>query len=191
MVEKVTISSVLEPFLSRPFEEIHLSEISRELKQPHPTARQHLNNMEKEGVLRKKIKGRLTLYALNIEYPLTIHYLSIAEKNKLIRATGKNLILKELLSFLVSHMSEDNIVIIFGSAAKNMKDANDIDLLVTGKIAFQKNIEDLGKKINKEIHLVNVPDLRGVSTALKNEIIKNHIVIQGTEEVLTWMLMEK
>lgn len=191
MVEKVTISSVLEPFLSRPFEEMHLSEISRELKQPHPTARQHLNNLEKEGVLRKKIKGRLTLYALNIEYPLTIHYLSIAEKNKLIRATGKNLILKELLSFLDSHLNEENIVILFGSAAKNMKDANDIDLLVTGKIAFQKNIDELGRKINKEIHMVNVPDLKGISPALKNEIIKNHIVIQGTEEVLKWMLMEK
>ncbi len=191
MVEKVTISSVLEPFLSRPFEEIHLSEISRELKQPHPTTRQHLNNLEKEGVLRKKVKGRMTLYSLNIEYPLTIHYLSIAEKNKLIRATGKNLILKELLSFLYSYLNESNIMILFGSAAKNMKDANDIDLLVTGKIAFQRDIDDLGRKINKEIHLVNVPDLKSVSPTLKNEIIKNHIVIQGTEEVLTWMLMKK
>ena len=64
MVNNITTLSVLEPLLFKQ-EWIHLAEISRELKMPHPTARIYLNDYEKEGVVVKQTKGKLTLYKLN------------------------------------------------------------------------------------------------------------------------------
>ena len=190
MVEKLTILYVLEPFLTKPFEEIHLADLSRELKQPHPTIRQHLNRLETNGVLKKKTKGRLTLYSLNLENPLTIQYLSIVETNKLIRIAGKNLILKELISFLNNNLNEKNIAIIFGSASKNITTANDIDLIITNKITFSKDLNQISEKLNKKIHLINVETLNTITTTLKEEIQKKHLIIQGNKEVLKWLILK-
>ena len=191
MVQKVTMLSVLEPFLSRPFSGLHLAEISRETKQPHPTARQHLNDLEKRGVLRKSTKGRLTIYSLNCDNPLIVHYLSISEKNRMISASESNLILKELISFLNPGLSEGNIAVIFGSAVQDIKRANDIDLLVTGNTGITERVDAFAEKINRKIHVVNVPSLGQVSPALKNEILKKHLVVQGADVVLKWLIMKK
>ncbi|MFH1127690.1 MAG: BlaI/MecI/CopY family transcriptional regulator [archaeon] len=191
MVEKITILSVLEPFLNRPYEDIHLADISREINQPYSTIRQHLNYLEKKGILKKKTKGRLTLYSLNTESPLTLHYLSIAEKNRLINLAEKSLILKEFISYTGSNLDEDNIAIIFGSAAQDAEEANDIDIIVTGKIKSKKDIDKLGEKLNRKIHLINVSDLEKITPTLRNEVIKKHIIIKGTEEVLRWMIMRR
>lgn len=191
MVQKVTILPVLYPFLSRPFLGLHLAEISREIRQPHPTVRQHLNDLEKRGVLKKSIKGRLTIYSLNWDNPLTVHYLSICEKNRMIAMSENRLILKELILFLNSNLSEGNAAVIFGSAVQDIKRANDIDLLVTGKSEIQKEIDIFAEKINRKIHLLNVPSFESVSPALKNEILKKHLIVQGTDVVLKWLIMKK
>ena len=56
--------SYLEPFLTTR-ESLHLLDISRKLKENHATVRKYLNKFEKQGILKKEIKGRLTLYKLN------------------------------------------------------------------------------------------------------------------------------
>ena len=61
MVIKVTTTVVLEPFLNEPLDKLHLADISRQINQPHPTVRQHLNYLEQQGILIKEIKGRNTL----------------------------------------------------------------------------------------------------------------------------------
>ncbi len=191
MVQKVTMLSVLDPFLSRPFSGLHLAEISREIKQPHPTVRQHLNDLEKRGVLRKSTKGRLTIYSLNCDNPLIVHYLSISEKNRMIVASESDLILKELILFLNSGLCEGNIAVIFGSAVGDIKRANDIDLLVTGNTRILEKVDAFAEKINRKIHVVNVPSLGRVSPALKNEILKKHLIVQGVDVVLKWLIMGK
>ncbi|MEA3342534.1 MAG: helix-turn-helix domain-containing protein [archaeon] len=191
MVQKLTMLSVLDPFLTRPFSGLHLADISREIKQPHPTVRQHLNDLEKRGVLKKNIKGRLTIYSLNRGNPLINHYLSICENNKMIAASERHLILKEIVLFLSPNLSERNTALIFGSAVEDIKRANDIDLLVTGKSEIQKEIDIFAEKINRKIHLLNVPSLESVSPALKNEILKKHLIVQGTDVVLKWLIWKK
>ena len=191
MVRKVTTLYVLDPFLNRPFSGLHLADISREIKQPHPTVRQHLNDLEKRGVLKKNIKGRLTIYSLNHDNPLINHYLSICENNKMIAASERHLILKELVFFLNSNLSEGNTALIFGSVVQDIKRANDIDLLVTGKTDVQEKVDVFAEKINRKIHVVNVPSLESVSPALKNEILKKHLIVQGTDMVLKWLITKK
>lgn len=182
MVNKLTILNVLDPFLVKPNEKLHLAEISRSIKEPHPTVRLWLNLLEKKGVLKKEFKGRLTLYSLNKEDYNVLSYLVIAEKNKLINKSEKNLILKEVLDYC---FDINGLVLIFGSAAEDFNKAEDIDLLVVGKAG---RINELEKKIGKEIHLINVNSLSKVSKSLKEEIIKKHLIIKGSEEIIRWMV---
>ncbi|MCF7872336.1 helix-turn-helix domain-containing protein [Candidatus Woesearchaeota archaeon] len=187
MVKKITILSVLEPFLEQPNEELHLAEISRQLKQPHPTTRQHLNELEKRGILIKTIKGRQTNYKLKLDNPLSIDYLTITEKNKLIEKIEKNLILREIHTLIKEKYSNNN-TIIFGSTAEENKKNNDIDILITGKIN-RKDFSELSEKINKKTHIINTEKER-VTKTLKEEIRKKHIIINKTEETLRWLYWE-
>ncbi|MCK4670242.1 MAG: nucleotidyltransferase domain-containing protein [Nanoarchaeota archaeon] len=187
MVKKLTIWSYLEPFLYSQ-ESLHLADISKKLKKQHTTARKHLNNFEKQGILIKSIKGRLTLYRINLSAPLLVEYLVLAEKEKLLNACRKDLLLNELISFLHQHLQEDNKALIFGSAATDSKKANDVDLLITGKINFKDRIKQFEKKFNKKIHLINTKNLKTITQSLRMEISKKHLIIQGSEEIAAWLL---
>ena len=188
MVRKLTILSVLEPFLAKPKDSLHLAEISKSLGQPHPTVRQELNFLEQKGIVKKRIKGRLTLYTLNIDNPNIIDYLVVAEKNRLISRCDTELALKELIGFLHSLLSEQNKALIFGSAVESLKKANDVDMLLTGKLNKQK-LDEFSGKFNLKIHLISVRRLKKVSEALRQEIIKKHLVIMGSEEIVRWLLL--
>ena len=184
MVNNITVLSVLEPLLFKQ-EWTHLAEISRELKMPHPTARIYLNDFEKQGVVVKQTKGRLTLYKLNYSNPLIIDYILLVEKNRLINKTSKDVLLKEIVSFL---HDINNPAIIFGSASLNLKNANDIDLIMISN--FDKNIfKEFEKKYNIKFHLINLNKLEEISPSLKQEIMKKHLIIQDSENIIKWMLI--
>ncbi len=186
MVEKVTIWHYLEPFLDNR-ESLHLADISKRLKKPHPTVRQQLNYFEKLGILIKSYKGRLTLYKLNRTNPLIIDYLSMSEKEKTLMKSRENLILTELILFLHNHLTEQNTSLIFGSASADFKKANDIDLLITG--TFNKDeLKSFEKMYNIAIHLINAKDLNSISETLKEEILKKHLIIHGSEAITKWLI---
>ena len=187
MVKKLTIYHILEPFLSKPYEKLHLAEISREVNEAHPTARQWLNTLEKRGVLKKEYKGRLTLYSLNLQNQNIIDYLVMAEKNKLIRKCGEWVVLGELVFNINNALNENVKVLIFGSAVESFNKAQDIDLLVVGKTET-KSIKNLAKRLNKELHIIQVSNLKKISEALKIEITKKHLLIKGSEDLVGWMV---
>jgi len=186
MVNKLTVD-VLEPFLTKPNEKLHLAQISRETKTPHPTARLWLNELEKEGILRKDFQGRLTLYSLNLDSPLLIDYLTIAEKKKLIRKCKESLILKEINRELKEALGPKTLGLIFGSAAEKIEDAKDVDLLIIGKQEL-KIVKQIERKINKQLHIISVYSTNQLTKTFKEEIIKKHLLIQGSEEILKWLI---
>ena len=190
MVRKLTIYHALEPFLSRPYDKLHLADISREIKEPHPTVRQWLNALENKGVLIKGHQGRLTLYFLNLENPNIIDHLAISEKNKLIKECEKLVVLGELIGYIHKTLNENAKALIFGSAAQSFNAANDVDLLIAGK-TDTKSIQGFAKRLNKEIHIIQVSNLEKVSRALKNEIIKKHLLINGSEDFVRWMIWQQ
>jgi predicted nucleotidyltransferase len=166
---------------------LHLADISRELKLPHTNVRQYMAEFEKKGILKKTILGRLSFYQINKEAPMIEDYLSILEKSKLINKSQNNLRLKELASSL--HKDAVGVsCLIFGSSAENEKTSNDIDLLVVGKKDISAVVKGVEARINKKIHLVHVPSLLDVSDALKEEIRKKHLIINGSEEIIRWLL---
>ncbi len=187
MVKKITIIDALEPFLSRPKQELHLAEISRIIDEPHPTVRQWLNSLHNRGVLLKESKGRLTLYKLHLNNYSILDYLVIAEKNRLITKCENSLLLKELANSLIENLDESAMCLVFGSASEDFDKAGDIDLLIIGKTDETK-IKKISSRLNKELHIITVPKLAKVSNALKEEIIKKHLIIQGSESILRWMI---
>lgn len=190
MVKKITILDALEPFLVNPNEKLHLASISRELKEPHPTVRLWLNKLEKLGILKKGYQGRLTLYYLNLENPIIIDYIVMAEKGSLVRKCEKWPVLGELVSFMHRNLSESSRALVFGSAVDSFAAANDIDILIVGK-DNSKKIGSFGKKLGKETHIINVKNLNKVSKALRLEIIKKHLLIKGSEDFVRWMLWQQ
>lgn len=184
MVNNITKLFVLEPLLFKQ-EWTHLAEISRELKIPHPTARVYLNNFEREGVIIKQTKGNLTLYKLNYSNPIITDYIILVEKNKLINKCSKEVLLKEIVSFL---HKLDNPTIIFGSGSINIKNANDIDLIIIDN--FDKHsFKEFEKKHGIKFHLMNLKKLEEISPTLKEEIKKKHLIINNSEELIKWMLI--
>lgn len=187
MVIKTTIWAYLEPLVYSE-DYIHLAEVSKKLNKNHSVARQYLNYLEKEGIVLKKIVGRLTMYKINTNLPNIIDVISIIEKEKLIKKCKQNLIIKEIVSFLHNNLNEDNKALIFGSSAEDAKKANDIDILITDKITMEEKLKNLEKEINIKIHLINVKGLKSINESLKNEIRKKHLIIQGSEEVIKWLI---
>ncbi|MEA2004598.1 MAG: helix-turn-helix domain-containing protein [archaeon] len=179
---------MLEPFLNKPFDELHLADISRQINQPHPTVRQHLCNLELRGIVTKKIKGRLTLYSLNLDNPLIFYYLTMSECGRLIRFVGMNLVFKEIVSFFKDNMDETDIVIVFGSAVLDFNNANDIDIIVVSDTDYKSSINQLTVRLNRKIHILNLKSLDDVSEALKKEILTKHLIIQGVDGVLRWLI---
>ncbi len=186
MVKKLTIYHVLEPFLVKPFEKLHLANISREINEPHPTVRQWLNTLEKKAVLKKEHRGRQTLYSLNLQNPNIIDYLVISEKNKLIKKCEKWLVLGEIVYYINKNL-KDGKVLIFGSAAESFNKAKDIDILVIGKEG-NIDLKNFARKLNKELHIIQINNLAKVTKSLKIEIIKKHLLIKGSEDFVRWML---
>lgn len=190
MVKKLTIYMVLEPFLGKPNEKLHLANIAREIKQPSPTVRQWLNTLELKGILKKENKGRLTFYQLNLQNPTIIDHLVIAEKNKLINQCENNIILEELVNHIHFNLGENEKSLIFGSASVLFSDAQDIDLLLVGN-DDTKLLKAFAKRINKELHIISVSKLDKISAALRKEILKKHLLINGSETFVRWLLWQQ
>ena len=184
MVKKLTKYSYLEPFLHTR-NSLHLAEISKKIGEPHPTTRVYLNEFEKQGVLKKEVKGKLSLYRINYSNEFLLNYLKIVEDDKLLRKISEDLILKEVCSYLIEN-SHNQKILIFGSSINNSKQANDIDILVVGKINLKRN--KLQNIINKKIHIINVSSFREIKSNLKEEIFKKHLLVKGTEEILKWLV---
>ena len=184
MVKNTTNWLFLEPLLYNDF--MYLTEIARKLKKNHSSIRKHLSDFEKKGILNKIIKGRLTMYKINKSFPLIVDYLVIVEKEKLIAKCKSDLLVNEIVSYLHNNLKEDNKALIFGSMVESKK-ANDADLLITGEID-EKEIEDFGKKFNIKIHLINTPNLSSLKESLRKEIIKKHLIIKGSEDIIKWLI---
>ena len=156
MVEKVSIWLVLEPLLFS--EPKHLAQISKELRKSHTTVRKQLSLFESMGVVEKEKKGRQIFYKLR-EVPLLIDYLTIIEKEKLIKRSKEELLLKELVDSLHTF---DNPIILFGSAVISIKNANDVDLVIMRKFNKDK-MRNIEEKLNLKLHILNLKDIKDIN----------------------------
>lgn len=140
--------AILNLFITNPEKEYHLHEIGRILDKKPGAFQKALNALEREGVLKSRVRGNQRLVSLNKQYPL------LKEITKIIQKTiGVEAMLKKLVE------SEEDIKIsyIFGSYAKDkMRGESDIDLIIVGMTKAEdrilEGIEKMEKKIQREIN---------------------------------------
>ncbi len=183
MVKKVSIWLTLEPLIYSK-EPKHLAEISKKLKKPHASVRRHLAVFENLGLVEKERKGRQTFYKLR-ETPLLTDYLTVVEKERLIEKCKKDFILKDIVEYF--HKTCHNDVLIFGSAVESVGKANDVDVLIVGKFKREK-LKSLEDKLNLKFHVINVRSLDEVGETLKKEIMNKHLIVQGSERLIKWLI---
>ena len=144
-----------------------------------------LNEMENENILKSRIEGRNKLYCLNLENKSQIQsYLIAVESLRTFSFYEKNPIIKEIISKIGT-----NILIIFGSYAKNLqKKDSDLDLLAIGSYE-EKNIKELEKIYNLEINIkkYDISIFKSPDHLFK-EVIKDHIIAKGGEDFVKNLL---
>lgn len=135
--------AILTLFITNPSREYHLHEIGRIMGKKPGLFQKSLNALEKEGILKSRIRGNQRLVSLNEQYPL------LKEVTKIIQKTvGVEALLKEIIG------KEPGIesAFIFGSYAKDkMRSNSDIDLILVGKREAEDIILEAFEKVERQI----------------------------------------
>lgn len=176
--------SALSPFRQRPGRRMHLTELAGILQRPHPTLRLWLQPFVKEGILQKERKGRLSLYALNHHHRFLAQTMTIVEKMALIERLNQDSLLAAAVEEIQKELGEGSLCLIFGSAVTSLEKANDLDIFVVGTLRNKERIEKL---IGKSVHLAQVSSLSDVTPIFKQQVIRKHLLLSGSEELLKWM----
>jgi predicted nucleotidyltransferase len=158
---------VLSYFLLNPQAEMYLNEMARKFEVDRGNLARKLAEWEKEGIIKKRQRGNLSLYKTNEKYPLLQEMKKIAQKS-----FG----LEEELRKALGKIEGISRAIIFGSYAKDkLEMESDIDLLLVGSHNFletQKEIVRLQKKIDREINVIDMTE-KEFAKEKKKELIKN------------------
>jgi len=182
MVRKITPSKIIGLYLNDYNRRYYLRELACLLKKSHQTIKPYLKTLIKGEVLIENKRKNITEYNLNFKNKKIYDYLTIAEKEKLIRRLEQDTLLKILFEKLSIYF-QDNTFIIFGSAVDKTKNKSDIDLLVIGKKKC-KQIKNFEEIYNKKIHKIQITNIEKLTSTLIKEIFKKHLILNNTEQIV-------
>src|SRR3989344_5834564 len=139
-----------------------------------------LQELELRSLLKSKKRGTIKLYSLNREWTAIKDALTITE------ITRKIEFLEDSRALAHIFQSDDRIVGIFGSYAKNTQKADsDIDVFIVGKKRendYDKKDSIIQKKLSiKYFSKQEWKRLLKEKNNLAKEIISNHIILLGVE----------
>ena len=142
---------VLGYFMLHEDAELYIHEMARRFSLDDGNLTRKLRQLEEEGILKSRAKGKERYYSLNIRFPLLNEY-----KQLILKTVGIEHALKEELREVPGVQQ----AVLFGSYAQDkMNASSDIDLLVIGKhdtIALQKRIAKLQKTVDREINVISM-----------------------------------
>mgnify|MGYP001562414535 FL=1 len=164
--------------------QFHVRQMAKLIRKSHVALLPHLKEFEKNKILVSKKIGKSRVYSLNLNNNQGREFLSSAEKKKSLDLLNKEILIKKIYDEFIK-LDLSGSLVLFGSfASKTHTEESDIDLLyLVDSIEAQiKEIKDIGKIYNKEIHLVSMTlkQFREQLTkqgALTKEIISNHIIL--------------
>ncbi|MFH1511505.1 MAG: nucleotidyltransferase domain-containing protein [Candidatus Woesearchaeota archaeon] len=182
--------AIMEAFLRNYTKAVTGSQIAREKKLNQKTVSNYLKKLEAQGTLKSTTEGKNLLYSLNIEDNLTIvHLLSLLENLKTVKFLRQKPFIKEVLTKAKAHCQ--GIVAVFGSYAKGTeKEDSDLDLLIIGKCNRQA-IRRMSETYRLDISIKAYPEIPKKPDTLLVEVIKDHILISGTQEFIEKVLQWK
>lgn len=174
--------AIINLFITNPEQEYHLHEIGRILEKKPGVFQKALNALEREGILKSRVRGNQRLVSLNKQYPL------LKEITKIMQKTfGIETMLRELVG------SVDGIqrAYIFGSYVKDkMRSDSDIDVMIVGLKEAEddilEGIEKIEKKIQREINpkfytvMEYSKKIKQNDPFLEEVLGDDHIVLKGS-----------
>jgi len=168
---------VLEHFLTRPSEEIHLKELARVLKISPASTKTYCDALLEDGLILEEAKGNLRLFRLNRD-------------DFAAREIMKAYYLLKLKNLGIENLTEGSTsLVVYGSFARgNFNEWSDLDLLVIGEESNvnKDRVLDLQEALEREIQLTVVPyykweTMKKEGDSFSNSVLKDHIVIKGVE----------
>ncbi len=156
-----------------------VSEIARAMGKSHVSLLPHLERLEQLQVLRSSTRGRNREFVIQ-KTPACRYFLEMAENYKAIQLQQIPVI-RKLCEEICPHKG---IVLVFGSYANATQTRrSDIDLAVEIFDPFEGFTTFFGKSINiKKLDMENKQD------HLMQEILKNHVVINGCSDFVSQVL---
>lgn len=156
--------------------EVHLRELSKELKIPHSTISRRLISLRQQSIIDYKQEGKNKVYFLKKNI-ITRKAIIMSENYKVIKIIEKYPNLSPLFQDIFEK-SKSNLIILFGSYAKeNATENSDIDIYIeTNNNKEKENIQKINDSLSVKIGKFDPENL------LIKEIIKNHVIIKGAEE---------
>jgi predicted nucleotidyltransferase len=155
---------------------LHLRDIARRLGGSHSTIMRKLNVLVNENVLDYKFEGKNKVFFVKKNLQAK-NYVFNAERYKLMKLVNEypeiGVIIDDVLK-----KSGERLIVLFGSYAKfEARGGSDIDLYIeTSDKKTKGRIESINSGINVKIGNFDM------KSPLIKEIIKNHIILRGTEE---------
>ena len=143
--------SVLGYFMLHEKAELYVNEMARRFSLDDGNLARKLKELEQEGILKSRLRGKERYYSLNSSFPLLKEYKRIILKTVGFEGTLSNA-LKQLKGVEKAY--------IFGSYAEDKMDvASDVDLIVVGNhstVELQKKISEVQKSVDREINVISM-----------------------------------
>jgi len=156
--------------------ERHVRDIGKALDASHSTVLRRLNTLVEENVLDYRTEGKNRVFSLkkNLEARNYVYNAERYKLNKLVKKYSEcAVVIEDIL-----RRTDEKLIILFGSYAKfTAKEDSDIDIYVeTNRKTVKEAIESVNSRVKVKTGVFNSESL------LIKEIIKNHVILRGTEE---------
>ena len=149
---KIT-QAVLGYFMLHEVTELYVNEMARLLSLDQGNLDRKLKELEREGILKSRKRGKERYYSLNSSFPLLQEY-----KKIVLKTVGFEQILKKTLQ----NVKGLKAAYLFGSYAQDAMDlSSDIDLLAIGDhtvLELQRQIAQVQKSMEREINVVSMSE---------------------------------
>lgn len=166
--------NVLKLFFEQPDRELYAMRVKKMTGMSYDRVHQYLKDLENEGVLTSKLKGKSRFFKANLKNKLTLKLFETFEIRKQEEFFQKNADVKALLNRFVENVLErikDKvlIIILFGSVARgNHGEGSDVDILVvTPNLSDMKPTQRAIGKIAREYSSIYEIEIVPVTVTLR------------------------
>jgi len=181
MIFNKSSMKIIKYFFKKPYNSIHLRELSRQTNTSIYSTKIIVDNLVKKEFLSEEKRGNQRLLKANIEN-IFFKHLKIAFSIKNIQESG-------IIGFLKNKIPAISSIVLYGSTSKGVDaEESDIDLLVIGQKS-KIDLLDYEKKSGKEINLIIMKwsewrEHEKTDRAFYREILKDGIALYGDIPVI-------
>jgi len=167
--------NILKVFFEQPDKELYVMEVKKKTGMSYDRAYQYLKDLESEGILTSKLKGKSRFYKANLKDKMTLKLFETFEIKKREEFFQKDADIKTLLNRFTEDVLKQIrdkvlIIILFGSVARGKYGkGSDIDILiVTPNLSNIEPIKKVIGKIANEYSSVYEKEIVPITVTLKD-----------------------